>query len=165
MTKHNKVDDTKAIRAGLPVEHSYGIIPIRTKNNIIQVLMVHQTNGYWDFPKGHPTDEHEDNRATAVRELEEETGLRVAQFLDLQPLHTQYAFKLHGKEIEKHVTLYIARVRGRITLPQPEEVIDARWVTLNEAKKLVYFVSAQQLISELEHALKNVSNTIVLKKL
>jgi 8-oxo-dGTP pyrophosphatase MutT (NUDIX family) len=79
----------------LPIEdRAYGIIPLRflpcTPPNTppsppnTQILLIHQitTNPnfprYWSFPKGHAEDGDLSPRHTAVRELLEETGLKVA---------------------------------------------------------------------------------------
>jgi 8-oxo-dGTP pyrophosphatase MutT (NUDIX family) len=87
----------------LPIEdRAYGIIPLRflpnTPSNAdpspsnTQILLIHQitTNPnfprYWGFPKGHAEESDLSPKHTAVRELEEETGLKVelGDILDLK---------------------------------------------------------------------------------
>jgi hypothetical protein len=87
----------------LPVEdRAYGIIPLRflpsTPSNAkpspsnTQILLIHQitTNPnfprYWGFPKGHAEESDLSPKHTAVRELLEETSLRVelGDILDLK---------------------------------------------------------------------------------
>ena len=52
-------------------EKSCGIIVFKDE----KVLMVHQINDIWGFPKGH-VEENETEEETALREVYEETGIR-----------------------------------------------------------------------------------------
>jgi 8-oxo-dGTP pyrophosphatase MutT (NUDIX family) len=81
----------------------------------------------WEFPAGSAL-RAESSRRGASRELEEETGLAVAPD-DLV---------LVGRVIEERALfdLWIARVEGEPTpVPDPEEVQDAEWVTLDEVRR------------------------------
>ncbi len=49
-------------------EHSYGIIPLKKKEGVWNVLLVQLHAGHWGFPKGHPNN-HETTLDTAQREL------------------------------------------------------------------------------------------------
>ncbi|KTS70089.1 hypothetical protein NS206_02050 [Microbacterium testaceum] len=81
----------------------------------------------WEFPAGSAL-RAESSRRGAARELEEETGLSIAPD-DLV---------LVGRVIEERALfdLWIARVDGEpVPVPDPEEVQDAEWVTLDEVRR------------------------------
>lgn len=64
-------------------KRSAGFIVYRKKNNFVEILLVHpggpfyknKDKGFWDIPKGE-FKENEDPLQAALREFEEETGLR-----------------------------------------------------------------------------------------
>lgn len=62
-------------------EHSCGIVVFRNENGIRCYLLLHYPSGHWDFPKGH-VEEREKRHETALRELEEETGISNLQFVE-----------------------------------------------------------------------------------
>lgn len=124
-------------------EVSYGIIPLQSTANGWNVLVVHHQTGFWGFPKGHAI-EGESPRETASRELLEETGLTIEQFLFDEPLEEKYRFVRKGQIIDKTVIYFIAAVAGVLNI-QPEEVKEARWVPLNEAVKLLTYLESQAI--------------------
>ncbi|MBC8032897.1 MAG: NUDIX hydrolase [Chitinophagaceae bacterium] len=93
--------------------------------------------GKWDLPKG-KLDEGETLEECAIREVEEETGLRkiaLANFL-LTTYHTYYQ---DGKQILKESHWYKMEVTGDQELvPQTEEdITQTRWVKKEEWNKLL----------------------------
>lgn len=90
--------------------------------------------GKWDLPKG-KLDEGETIEACAVREVEEETGLRNVELGELIGV-TQHFYIERGKNIEKETHWYAMRSSGTQQLvPQLEEdITDLRWVAENELK-------------------------------
>ena len=60
------------------------------------------------YPKGHIENEDADRKATAARELAEETGINDIQFIDGFEYRTAYDFRHKGKRIDKQVFWYIA---------------------------------------------------------
>ncbi|MDQ1076660.1 MULTISPECIES: NUDIX domain-containing protein [Microbacterium] len=81
----------------------------------------------WEFPAGSAL-RAESSRRGAARELEEETGLSIAPD----------ELVLVGRVIEERALfdLWIARVDGEpVPVPDPEEVQDAEWVTLDEVQR------------------------------
>lgn len=84
--------------------------------------------GKWDLPKG-KLDEGETIEECAVREVEEETGLKNIQLGELVDKTTHF-YKEKGKEIEKETYWYAMKVQGEQQLvPQIEEdILELRWV-------------------------------------
>ena len=88
--------------------------------------------GKWDLPKG-KWDEGETIEECAVREVEEETGLKNINRKNLIGKTIHY-YKENGKEIEKETYWYAMSIKGHQELiPQLEEGITAlHWVGENE---------------------------------
>lgn len=124
-------------------EVSYGIIPLKMKNDIWYVLLVQLHAGHWGFPKGHPNP-HETPLETAQRELFEETGLKVNKLFSDQTLEESYVFKAYGDIIHKKVKYYTAQVEGKIKMME-EEIKDFKWVPLSEAADHVTFDQAKEI--------------------
>lgn len=96
-----------------------------------ELLMIFR-RGKWDLPKG-KLDEGETIEACAVREVEEETGLRNIQLHELidTTLHT-YTEK--GKTIEKLTYWYCMQTDSKQQLiPQTEEDIQQiKWIPVTD---------------------------------
>jgi bis(5'-nucleosidyl)-tetraphosphatase len=133
--------------------HCFGIIPIKFSEKEPRLFLVHHKKGHWAFPKGHP-EEGESPKQTAQRELAEETGLQVIDFLPLNPIEEFYAFEEGGVEIQKTVTYFFAKVNGKIDL-QEIEIVDAAWLTVEEAKERVTFDEARALCNQIKESLKH----------
>lgn len=72
-----------------------------------EFLLLHYEAGHWDFPKGN-RERGETKIETAVREIEEETGLKNLEFSDFEKEIT-YFYKREGKTVYKIVTYFLAR--------------------------------------------------------
>src|SRR5690242_3522002 len=102
-------------------EYSYGIIPLRRgSQGDWEALLIQHGGGHWSFPKGH-AEKGEKPEETAIRELQEETGLMIGKFLDVNPLKETYRFMWKGSYVHKTVAYYIAEVQGELNL-QIDEV-------------------------------------------
>lgn len=125
-------------------EYSFGIIPLRFFANEWQVLLVQHIAGHWSFPKGH-VDEGELPRQTAERELLEETGLEVEQYVADDMLQETYFFKYQDVLIKKEVGYFIAVVKGDIKL-QEEEVKAVEWLSLLDSLNRLNFSESKKMI-------------------
>jgi len=105
-----------------------------------EVLVVHRSQyDDWTFPKG-KAEPGESDEACAVREVEEETGLR-CELGDELP-STSYT---DGLGRAKRVRYWRMRVVGG-ELEFANEVDDARWVTPAEAAELLTYARDVELL-------------------
>ncbi len=133
-------------------EHSFGIIPLRRFQGCWQVFLIQHRAGHWSFPKGHQ-DGSETPQETAKRELFEETGLSVVQFLPFKELEEYYIFRKSDETvIKKRVTYFMAEAEGDVKL-QMEELAEGKWASLSEAMDLITFKEALKICSEVQSLL------------
>ena len=122
--------------AGSPlskVVRAAGGIIARGAGPAAEVLLVHRPQyDDWTFPKG-KVEPGESDEECAVREVEEETGLRCLLGLELEP--TSY---LDAKQRPKTVRYWVMEVVGG-ALRFDFEVDAARWVTVREAGELLTY--------------------------
>ncbi len=133
-------------------DYSYGIVPLRqTGPGDWQVLLIQHQAGHWAFPKGH-ANEGETPQQAAVRELEEETGLSVVQFLSEETLMENYYFFLKGKRFFKTVVYFMAKVQGDVKI-QEEEICNSAWVAIPQAKERMTFPEGKKVCQAVQQYL------------
>jgi 8-oxo-dGTP pyrophosphatase MutT (NUDIX family) len=103
--------------------------------------------GKWDLPKG-KLDEGETIEACAVREVEEETGLKnieLVQFIDI----TNHEYTIDNVQYQKETHWYTMRVNGEQTLvPQTEEdILELKWVEKSDLQ--TYLANSYENIREI----------------
>ncbi len=128
-------------------DFSYGVIPLKKIDLQWSILLVHQNAKYWSFPKGHK-EVNETPLQAAKRELQEETGLVVTKLLVDEPIVERYSFFNHGTPIDKTVFYFIALVTGVLKV-QEDEILEAKWVSLEEACDLVTFSQGKLLCKQI----------------
>ncbi len=111
-----------------------------------RVLMVkHVAGGHWAFPKGH-VEAGETEEQTAAREVLEETGVAIA----LLPGFRETNRYSPRRGISKQVVYFLARATTDVTHPQPEEILEARFVPLAEAAVLLTYAADRTLLQKAE---------------
>ena len=102
--------------------------------------------GVWALPKGR-IDDGESAEATALREVEEETGARGRSLGKLGDV--RYWFNWEGERVFKVVSFFLVRYeRGRLgALPDAfrHEVADVRWLPLAEAQSLLAYRGEREM--------------------
>lgn len=130
-----------------------GVIPVTREEGDIQVLLVQHCKGsYWGFPKGHLAHPKEDLPIAAIRELKEETQLKVLRFLEIVPLQEQYIIFREGKKIAKTVWYYIAETTIGFSI-QREEILDAKWVKLQKLPSYASHASSHAIMVQAQKAI------------
>lgn len=134
-------------------EISAGIVVFRKKGDIVEYLLLHYKAGHWDFSKGH-IEEKEGLKQAAIRELEEETGIKAQDFVPGFCEDITYFFQKGSQKIKKTVTFFLARVGDpRIRLSQEHKAY--KWLPYNQAVRQATFGGARQILKKANRFIKN----------
>jgi 8-oxo-dGTP pyrophosphatase MutT (NUDIX family) len=102
--------------------------------------------GLWALPKGR-IDPGESGEATALREVEEETGAHGRSLGKLGDV--RYWFNWQGERIFKVVSFFLVRYEGGRLGDVPDafrhEVADVRWLPLDEAPRLLAYRGEREM--------------------
>lgn len=123
------------------VQAAGGVVLKRTPSGEIRVLLVHRPlREDWTFPKG-KREAGESHERCALREVEEETGLRCRLGVELPP--SSY---INGKGRLKVVRYWIMEPgEGRA---EPRNEVDAiRWVSPEQAAILLTYPRDRQILT------------------
>ncbi len=114
-------------------EKSCGAVVYRWEKCEPLFLLIKNTRArYWSFPKGH-MEGNESERRTAMREVMEETGLRI-NFINGFRQHCEY--NPFGN-VTKHVIMFLAEARCSNVKIQKEEISQYAWVKFEDATKML----------------------------
>jgi 8-oxo-dGTP diphosphatase len=129
---------TEAVRA------AGGLVLRRTEDGVVEILVVHRpAYGDWSFPKG-KLEDGEDEEDAAIREVEEETGLRCR--LDREITTTRYR---DARGRPKTVRYWLMTPTGG-TLEAANEIDEARFVSVADAETLLTYQRDRELLAVLE---------------
>jgi 8-oxo-dGTP pyrophosphatase MutT (NUDIX family) len=133
-----------------------GVVVSRRQGRDEVCLILREYNGRraWCLPKGH-VERGEETQATAVREVREETGV-VADIL--QPLGAiSYTFTPPGapSRCAKMVHFFLMRAGGaEPSAPyDATEVLEVRWMPIEEALRRLAYASERQLLRKAQQVL------------
>ena len=122
-------------------EKSCGAVVYRQGETGVEVLIIkHKNGGHWAFPKGH-VEKKETESETALREIKEETGLKVELDTGFREMVT-YSPK---PNVMKDVIYFAAKAKKDSARPQPEEVL-APLGAAPEALALVTYATDREVL-------------------
>lgn len=134
-------------------EHCYGIVPLkRIEGKWHVLLLLHAKGSFWGFPKGHKEAGESDKKA-AIRELEEETSLKLKNWILSTPLEEYYEFTRDDHPVLKTVTYFIAEVEGSLVIDRLE-ILGAKWVSVLEAEIEVTYPESKAIMKKVANQLK-----------
>jgi bis(5'-nucleosidyl)-tetraphosphatase len=121
-----------------------------------KVLLLKHRLGHWDFPKGH-VKLNETEAETALREIKEESGLKVT--LDLNFRETiNYSPK---SKVSKDVVYFVGHCDERETknlTPQQSEIAEAKFVLLDQAEDIITFASGKEVFRKALNYMNSISS-------
>jgi len=131
-------------------QKSCGVIVYRMVNNNIEYLLVkeHESSG-WSFPKGH-MEAFESETDTAVREVSEETGIRVIPDTRFRRSVTYKIPPVYSKEVVFNISKYTGEVNVN-----KSEIDEAGWFNRSEAKKCLRYIELCSVIDDAEEYIGN----------
>ncbi|GAA5222080.1 NUDIX domain-containing protein [Membranihabitans marinus] len=117
-----------------------------------EILFIYR-RGYWDLPKG-KMEKDENKRQCALREVEEETGLK-GLTINKKITKTRHTYRhpRTGQRMLKITHWYEMHTTGDyqdLSLQAEEDIEDAKWVTLNDFfdENNITFASIRYLLNE-----------------
>ena len=134
---------------------SYGIVPVfQTPAGTWQVLVIHQISyrgdNFWIFPKGH-AEENETAPETALRELQEETGIKNVTLEPAAAFSIAYSFIHEAVQINKTVEYFLGYCPDTTTLiTQPQEVKELRWCDFDTARELLTHQNSKDVLTKVQ---------------
>ena len=130
-------------KPGMPREISSGGVLVRRMRGrwwLAAIRPAGKPPGVWALPKG-GVDAGEDEAATALREVAEETGL--AGELAGKLGDVRYVYTRGGRRIFKIVSFFLLTHRsgriGKLSAEHTHEVAEARWLPLDDAPRLLAY--------------------------
>jgi len=99
----------------------------------------------WSLPKGTP-DGEETPEQTALREVQEETGLEVRIIESVGAI--QYRFTRDGRRIHKTVHYFLMEATGGDVALHDQEFEEVRWFGLAEAEAVMRFPTEREIVAQ-----------------
>ncbi len=128
------------------VDHfSAGIVLFKRDGVDLDFLLLQYPQGHWDFAKGHVED-GENVKETALRELEEETGLSDVEIIDgfLIPMFYEYN---EGKVLhKKRVDYFLGELNGASDIVLSHEHIGSNWFGYEKSLEQLTFDNAKDIL-------------------
>jgi len=125
-------------------EKSCGVVIYRRVSGNLEFLCISDKNdGHWGFPKGH-VEENESEEETAIREVNEETRLRVTLINGFR-VSVEYPIK---RETMKEVVFFLSNVEDQSVHIQLAELTDYKWASYNLSKQLLTYKSSKEVLEQ-----------------
>jgi 8-oxo-dGTP pyrophosphatase MutT (NUDIX family) len=129
---------------------SAGGVALRWKNSKPEVAIVlMKPRLRWQLPKG-IVDPGESPEGTALREVSEEAGIETELLRLIETIEYWYRSTKYGKPVRFHkfVHFYLLEYKGGDVSDHDHEVLEARWVSFEEAIKMLAFKSERDVVEK-----------------
>jgi len=121
--------------------------------NFGSVLLLQYPQGHWGFPKGHYEPKDDGFMETALRELEEETGISDVRLIDDWRMRTEYSFTRKGKVILKQVYWFIGET-DEYDIALSHEHRNYMWIGWDDAEAQLNFEQSKEILRAARAQLK-----------
>ncbi|KAK5648504.1 hypothetical protein RI129_003396 [Pyrocoelia pectoralis] len=132
-----------------------GLVIFRRHLNIIEYLLLQTSYGihHWTPPKGHVDPGETDPMVTALRETQEESGLKKSDLKIFDNSKHILNYNVNGKP--KIVIYWLAElINPRAEIILSDEHQDFKWLQLEEACKFGSYIDMQEMIRHYDNVIK-----------
>ena len=139
-------------RASIPTQQQVsagGVAYRRLKSGVEVAIIKVGPIIRWQLPKG-IVDEGESPEQAAIREVREEAGINAVIEAPLEKIEYWYVSGKGADRVRYHkfVHFYLMKYRSGKTHDHDHEVIEARWVRLADAYRMLSFKSERELVEK-----------------
>jgi 8-oxo-dGTP pyrophosphatase MutT (NUDIX family) len=132
-------------------EKSCGAIVFK-RNGEIQYLLLHYEAGHWDYVKGQ-VEPHESEKDTVSRELEEETGITNAHFVEGFREEINYFYKRERRTVYKEVIFFLVESKDS-NVKLSYEHVGYEWHNYEKAMAKLTFPNAKKVLAKAHEFLR-----------
>ena len=119
-----------------------GVVYRESKGGFEFAVCHRNTSGLWALPKGTPEGE-ETIQQTALREVNEETGLDIEIELDLG--YIEYSFERLSQKIKKRVYFFLMKAIGGSIENHDHEFDEIRWLSAADFPVALTYLSEHEI--------------------
>lgn len=123
-----------------------GVVYKKQEGRYLVLVCKHSGYHKWVLPKGR-IEEGEELETTALREVEEEVGVKASIISSLGDPE-EYVFTLNGEHIAKKVYYFLMEYVSGVETEHDFEMEDVRWTTFDEAIELMGYDGAKQVLGK-----------------
>jgi len=133
-------------------EKSCGAVVFLKKDNQTKYLLLNYAAGHWDFVKGN-VEPNEAEKQTVTRELQEETGITDAKFINDFRIPIGYFYRRQGLTVHKEVVFFIMETKTE-QVQISFEHIGFIWLDYKTAMEKLNFKNAKDVLQKAHDFLK-----------
>ena len=119
----------------------------------IQILLIQDAKNRWTIPKGHIED-GEDAKATAIREIGEETGLTNVKVLDYMG-QVEFKFQREDALVLMTTQVYLMEALGDEDVQKEEWMNGIHWFDFKDALEMVEYDDVRKLVEEAQEKVRS----------
>ena len=134
-------------------EKSCGAVVFTKDQGIVRYLIIQSKEGFYGFPKGH-MEPGEGEKETALREIWEETGLRV-EFVEGFRTEDVHSFVKVEERVMKQVVYFLASFSGQTAVAQESELNGVSLMDYPTAMNAFQFESSKRILKEADDYIKS----------
>lgn len=131
-------------------QNSAGGVAYRKEGGEVRLAVIRTSEeGRWQLPKG-IVDPGESHEQAALREVREEAGITCEILDTLDTIEYWFVASYDGpkKRYHKKVTFYLMKYLSGNIEDHDHEVIEARWVSFDEAMEMLAFQNERDLVGK-----------------
>lgn len=133
-------------------EKSCGAVVFLKKDDQTKYLLLNYAAGHWDFVKGN-VEPNEAEKQTVTRELQEETGITDAKFVDGFREPIGYFYRRQGLTVHKEVVFFIMETNTEQVQISFEHV-GFIWLDYKHSMEKLTFKNAKDVLQKAHDFLK-----------